>query len=301
MSETLITIVARFAVKTLLKPALKPSVSVATQRLWAEITTRTLLVPSNVNFERSHLGNVPVEKVQPASVKQDAANAVLFLHGGAFLIGSPRSSRSITGRIAKFTGITTYVADYRLAPEHPFPAALDDALVCYRVLLQQGITPDRIALAGDSAGAGLALSLCLRLRDQGLKQPACLALISPWVDLTNSKLAAVADDVLLSEEWLHQGALAYLSGKTATDPLSSPIHADLSGLPPTLIHAASEEILLNDSRRIAQRLAEARVTVSLRQFPHLWHDFQLFAGLISEATQSLKELAEFVCERCTTG
>jgi epsilon-lactone hydrolase len=122
---------------------------------------------------------------------------VLFLHGGAFIIGSPVSHRSITGRLAQHTGANVFVPDYRLAPEYPFPAALEDVLACYRVLLARGYAPAQIAVAGDSAGGGLFLSLCLQLRNQGWAQPACVALISPWAHLTLTRLAPIADDARL--------------------------------------------------------------------------------------------------------
>jgi len=219
---------------------------------------------------------------------------MLFLHGGAFMIGSPVSHRSITGRLAKRTGATIFAPDYRLAPEHPFPAALDDVLTTYRALLEQGYAPERIAIAGDSAGGGLVLSLCLRLRSEGLAQPACVVVMSPWADLTLTRLAPVADDALLRAAWLNQGAAAYLQGHSARDPLVSPLLADLAGLPPMLIQAASDEILRDDSRRLTEILSADGVPVTHREFPYMWHDFQLYAGLVPEATQAVDDIAQFI-------
>ena len=295
--EPIITRIARLAVRTCFKPVLHPRFPIAFQRAWVAAATRTLLVPFGIRFETSRLGDVPVQTIRLKSAPPDSATAVLFLHGGAFILGSPATHRSITGRIAKLTGATVFVADYRLAPEHPFPAALDDALACYRALLARGYAPDRIAVAGDSAGGGLAVSLCLRLRDEGLEQPVCLALISPWVDLRLSQLAPVFDDVLLSHAWLQQGASAYLRNHPAADPLVSPVLADLGGLPPTLVHAAAEEILRNDARRLRDALTAAGVAVTPREFPRLWHDFQLYAGQIPEATRSVEEMARFIIEQ----
>ena len=184
--------------------------------------------------------------------------------------------------------------DYRLAPEHPFPAALDDVFTSYRALLAQGYTPERIAIAGDSAGGGLALSLCLRLRSEGLAQPACAVVLSPWADLTLTLLAPVADDALLRAAWLNQGAAAYLQGHSARDPLVSPLLADLAGLPPMLIQAASDEILRDDSRRLTEILSADGVPVTHREFPYMWHDFQLYAGLVPEATQAVDDIAQFI-------
>jgi monoterpene epsilon-lactone hydrolase len=293
MRESIQARLARFTVRSCLKPALRPAFPIPVQRHWANIATRTLSVPFGVRFSQSSLGGVPTEIVRSKSNAQ-SEDVVLFLHGGAFMIGSPVSHRSITGRLAKHTGATIFAPDYRLAPEHPFPAALDDAFTSYQALLTQGYAPERIAIAGDSAGGGLVLSLCLRLRDEGLPQPACLVVISPWADLTLSGLAPVADDALLRAAWLDQGAAAYLRGHSARDPLASPVLADLAGLPPTLIQAASEEILRDDSRRLADTLSVHGVSVIHREFPHMWHDFQLYAGLVPEATQAIDEIAQFI-------
>ena len=294
MKESIITKLARVVVKTCLKPALQPAFSITTQRRWASIATRTLSVPFGVRFTRSSLAGVPVETVRSKSSAADSGAAVLFVHGGAFIIGSPVSHRSITGRLAKLTGATVFAPDYRLAPEHPFPAALDDVFACYRALLEQGYAPERIAVAGDSAGGGLVLSLCLRLRSEGLAQPACMALISPWADLTLARLAPIVDDALLRATWLNQGATAYLQGRSAMEPFVSPLLGDLSGLPPTLIQAAFEEILRDDSRRLAEALTAAGVSVMQREFPRMWHDFQLYAGLVPEATLAVVEMARFI-------
>jgi len=295
MKEAIVTKIARLAVKTCLKPALQPSCSISRQRLWSNIATRTLPVPLGVHFARTHISGVPTELVRVGTKHRGhSQSAVLYLHGGAFIIGSPISHRSITGRIAKLTGMTVFVPDYRLAPEHPFPAALDDALTCYREILAQGYLPQHIAVAGDSAGGGLVLSLCLRLRSEGLAQPSCTALISPWVDLTLSQLAPIADDPLLRSDWLRLGAAAFLQGRSDQDPLVSPLFATLGGLPPTLIHGASEEILRNDSRRLWTALTRAGVSVRHREFPRMWHDFQLYAGVVPDATRSVEDIAQFI-------
>jgi epsilon-lactone hydrolase len=299
MHESILARLARFTVRSCLKPALQPTFPVPMQRHWANIATRTLSVPFGVRFSQSTPGGVPTEIVRSKSNAR-SAGAVLFLHGGAFIIGSPVSHRSITGRLAKHTGATIFVPDYRLAPEHPFPAALDDVVTSYRVLLAHGYAPERIAIAGDSAGGGLVLSLCLRLPSEGLAQPACVVVISPWADLTLTRLAPVADDALLRAAWLNQGAAAYLQGRSARDPLVSPLLADLAGLPPTLIQAASEEILRDDSRRLNEAMSAHGVSVIHREFPYMWHDFQLYAGLVPEATQAVAEIAQFISGNLST-
>jgi len=255
-----------------------------------------LSVPFGVRFLRSSLATVPTEVVRAKSATA-SSSAVLFLHGGAYMIGSPVSHRSITARLAALTRATVFVPDYRLAPEHPFPAALDDAIACYRALLAQGYSPAQIAVAGDSAGGGLALSLCLRLRSEGLPQPCCLALVSPWADLTLTQLAPVTDDALLHPAWLKQGAAAYLQEHSAQDPFASALYADLAGLPPTLLQAAAVEILRNDARRLAGALTAGGVAVEHREFADMWHDFQLYAGIVPEATQAVTDIARFIGSR----
>lgn len=292
MSQSALARIARVAVRTCLKPVMGPRFSAPAQRRWAYLMTRTLSVPLGVRFEQTKLASTPTEKAQ-AKGRAPSGNAILFLHGGAYLICSPVTHRSITGRLAKLSRATVFAPDYRLAPEHPFPAALEDALSCYQALLEQGYPPEKIILAGDSAGGGLALALCLTLREKGLRQPARLALISPWADQTLSRLTPIANDALLSEAWLAQGSAAYRGGRPASDPFVSPLYADLSELPPTLIQAASEEILRDDSRRLAEALDRAGVSVTYEEFPLMWHDFQLYAGLVPEATQAVAEIARF--------
>ena len=162
MSPSIAASAARLVVRGCLKPALQPAIPLPMQRIWASLATRTLAVPFGVRFAKTNLADVPTERVQSRKGAEASGRAILFLHGGAFLIGSPVSHRSITGRLAKLTDATVFAPDYRLAPEHPFPAALDDAFACYRALLSSGYAPDQILVAGDSAGGGLALSLCLR-------------------------------------------------------------------------------------------------------------------------------------------
>jgi acetyl esterase/lipase len=297
MRESIRAKLARLTVRVCVKSALRPTFSTATQRRWVSMAMRTLRAPSGVRVCPSNMAGVPAETLCSEIHAADSACAVLFLHGGAFILGSPRSYRSITGRLAKLTGATVFVPDYRLAPEHPFPAALDDALASYRALLGRGYAPARIAVAGDSAGGGLVLSLCLRLHGEGLAQPAAVALISPWADLTLARLAPVADDPLLRADWLHQAAAAYLQGRSADEPLVSPLFADLARLPPTLIQAGSEELLCEDSQRLAAALTAAGVSVAHREFPGLWHDFQLHAGLVPEATLAVDEIARFILSK----
>jgi acetyl esterase/lipase len=222
--------------------------------------------------------------------------AVLYLHGGAYCVGSSATHRSITTRLARLTGASVFAADYRLAPEHPFPAAIDDAVAAYRGMLATGLTPDQITIAGDSAGGGLALATALRLRVLGHPLPAALILFSPWIDLgAPDRGPEPAGEVMVSLPWVNACALAYLDGKDAADPLASPINGDLRGLPPTLIQVGQDEILLQDSRRLHQALSAAAVEVALQEYPRRWHVFQTNAGVLSDADRALAAAAAFIC------
>lgn len=297
MSVSLRARMARLVVRLVLKPLLRPAVPIRLQRVWVAAATRTLWVPRAAQFERTRLGGVPGECVAPRGPVRATGKAVLYLHGGGYVLGSPRTHRSITGRLALLAGVAVHVPDYRLAPEHPFPAALDDALSCYRALLAQGCTPGGMVLAGDSAGGGLALALALRLRELGLPQPAGLALISPWVDLACDRLSPIGDDALLSEPWLRADAAAYLATNPVAAPWASPIHANLHGLPGVLIQSSQQEMLREDANRLAAALQAAGVRVQLEVCESMWHDFQLYAGQVPEATQAVQRLAAHIA-RC---
>jgi len=294
LSESPAARIARTIVRLAVKPAFQPAVSISTQRRWISLATRTLLVPRGMRFESATLADVPAERITPTHGVAGTSSALLYFHGGAYLLGSPRGYRSVTGRIAKLAGVTAWVPDYRLAPEHPFPAAIEDALSGYQALLDSGIAADNIVIAGDSAGGGLALTLALKLRELKQPLPAAMLLISPWVDLGATRLNCVPDDPLLSEAWLRQGAAAYLGKMPASDPLASPIHADLHGLPPALIQFSGGELLRNDAVRLVQALRDAGVAVEAQEYTRLWHDFQLYAGLVPEATDALARIGRFV-------
>jgi len=221
---------------------------------------------------------------------------LLYLHGGGYCIGSARTCRSITGHLAKVTGATVYAPEYRLAPEHPHPAALEDAVSSYRALLGQGIAPESIAISGDSAGAGLSVATAVALRDAGLPLPAALVLISPWVDLTctgDSHAIVGSRDPLLTTVGVKRWAADYLGERSAQDPACSPLFADLRSLPPMLIQVGSEEIVLADSTRLHERATAAGVAAELHEYPGLWHDFQMYAGMLRESDEAMKEIASF--------
>ena len=225
---------------------------------------------------------------------------ILYLHGGAYSVGSITTHRDLASRIAAAAGARALVVDYRLAPEHLFPAALEDAVRAYRWLLKKGFSPSRIIVSGDSAGGGLTLALLLSLRAAGDPMPAGAALISPWTDLTvsgeSAKTRAAVDPMIAPHQILPAGQM-YLGTADARNPLASPVFADLHGLPPLLIHVGNDETLLDDSARVARNAYEAGVDVTLRVAPGMWHVWHASAAVMPEAQLAVDEIGAFVKQR----
>jgi len=284
-----------WGVRLSLKPFLAPWIPISIQRGWSNFAALSTLAPKDVGRSMLDMDGVPALLLRPAQC--DARRIILYLHGGAYILGGPASHGKLAAQIGHAAHARVYLADYRLAPEHPFPAALDDAVAAYRWLLAQGNTADQISIAGDSAGGGLALAAAIAIRDSGLPQPAALLLISPWVDLSlggESVQTLAARDPMLRPSWLALGARAYCSDKTTQHPACSPLFASLAGLPPMLIQVGSEEILRDDSLRLEQRAKAAGVRVQLHVYEQMWHDFQVHAGLLDEADAALAEIGSFV-------
>jgi len=245
--------------------------------------------------EKVDAGGVPAEWVTAPGC--DPQRAILYLHGGGYVIGSINTHRRLAYDISAASGARVLVIDYRLAPEHPFPAAVEDAAKAWRWLMQQGFAASRLAIAGDSAGGGLTLATLVNLRDQKLGLPACAVAISPWVDLEglgNSITARAAQDPMVQKDGLLWMAGMYLGGKDAKTPLAAPLHADLKGLPPILVQVGTAETLLDDSTRIAERLHEAGVDVRLAIWPNMLHVFPLFAPILSEGRDGCLEIGAFI-------
>lgn len=255
---------------------------------------------SGTTYTAGQLGEVPVEWVaHPAS---GARGFLLYLHGGAYVTGSPRSHRALTSRLAKSARVCVAAPDYRLAPEHPYPAAVDDALAAYRGLLDQDVSANKIIIAGDSAGGGLALALALRLKSEPLPQPAGIVCLSPWTDLTmsgESVSSRANQEVMLSRQLGMDSAAQYLSGQDPKLPQASPLYADLGGLAPLLIQVGGQEILHDDSTRLAQRASAQGVPVTLQIWPRLWHVWQLHGGLMPESDAAIAAIADFIHARLT--
>jgi acetyl esterase/lipase len=292
------TALMRNLVRGTIKPFFAPSVPVPVKRQGLWLASRTARPAGGSDFQSVEMGGVDVEQVTSGDGEGNAAS-IIYLHGGVFCVGSPVTHRAITSRLARNLDAHVYAVDYRLAPEHPFPAALEDVLTVYRELLNAGETPDRIAIAGDSAGGGLALSTVFAARDLGLPAPAALYIMSPWVDLTlaNSGQAAPRES-MLSWPGLARAARLYAPGATE-DPMVSPLRGDLVGLPPLLIQTGSEEILLAESQQLFEKARHANVTVRLKIYDGLWHVFQAHAGLLASADQALTEGADFLRDHLT--
>lgn len=235
----------------------------------------------------------------------DPARAILFLHGGGYQIGSVASHRDLMQRLSRTGGAAVLGIDYRLAPENRFPAAVEDGLAAYRWLLDEGFAPGSIALAGDSAGGGLAVAVLLKARAEGLALPAAAVLFSPWTDMeasgeTYETRAAV--DPLTQRDKILLMARAYLGrGGDPRNPLASPLHADLAGLPPLLIHVGDHETILDDSRVFAARARAAGVAVDLTVWDRMIHQFQVFAGDIPQAQASIEAAGAFLRHRFAGG
>ena len=258
-----------------------------------------------VEVEEVVVGGVRCEWVEP--LQPERRSVVVYLHGGAFCLGSPKSHRHLVSRLSRLTGLSFVVPDYRLSPEHPFPAALEDSVAVYRSLRAQGFAPEQIALAGDSAGANLLLSLLLSLKKSGDELPACAVCFSPVTDLDRtSPEVAEADrkreprDPMLSPENVAPLRNAYAGRADRKNPLLSPIFGDLSGLPPLLLQAGGDELLLPDSEHFAARAEASGVRVRLEVYPKMWHAFQTFVPLLPAARRAVSASAEFLIQQCVS-
>jgi len=242
---------------------------------------------------------VPGEWVTGSDAGSDGV--LLYLHGGAYMLGSPISHRPLTAALVLASGMRVLALDYRLAPEHPFPAAVEDALAAYRWLLESGTPRERIVVGGDSAGGGLALALLVVARYFGMPLPAAALCLSPWVDLEMAGLSWFvnigADPILPRRDT--SAAQTYLNGAPPTTPLASPLYADLAGLPPLLVQVGSVEPLYSEILAFVQKARMAGVDVTLEIWPEMFHVWQIFAAMLPEAREAVEHLATFA--RARTG
>lgn len=252
-------------------------------------------VASDVRCEPVSAGGIEAEWISAPGAAQD--RVILYLHGGGYTAGSIQTHRAMVARIARASNARALAINYRLAPEHPFPAAVDDTTAAYRWLLSQGYSPRKIVIAGDSAGGGLTLAALAALRDSRQPMPAAAVPISPWTDLEGSGdsiRTKAAKDPMVQQDGLAPSARAYAGNASLRNPLVSPLYADFRGFPPLLIQVGEAEILLDDATRVAERARAAGVAVELEvwdEMPHVWH---VFAKLLPEGQQAIDKIGRFV-------
>lgn len=271
------------------------------RRDWEEGALQTPL-PPDTHIEPLSADGVPCEKVSCGIV--DQSKVMLWLHGGGFNAGSAKTHRELAARLSLATGIPILLPDYRLAPEYPFPAGLEDSVKVYRWLIRHGTHPGHIVVGGDSAGGGLAISTLLSLLDAGEPMPAAAVLISPMLDLTlsgESIQSRAALDPLVSREGLSAAIKLYIGNRDPREPLLSPIYADLHGLPPMLIHVGDHERLLSDSVTLAERASAVGVEVNLDIWAEMWHVWHAFAATLPEGQQALEQIGEYVRQKTSHG
>jgi acetyl esterase/lipase len=229
--------------------------------------------------------------------ESDEHRIVFYLHGGGYTQGSPATHRELVSRVARHSRARVLCIDYRLAPAHPFPAAVEDALTAYEWLLDSGVPASSIALAGDSAGGGLAVAMMLALRDQSCPLPACAACLSPWFDLEGAGPSVLADDdPIVQRQHLLEVAGVYLAGADARHPHASPVYGQLSGLPPMLLQVGTRDLLLDDSRHLESLAKAAGVDVDLEVWPGLIHVWHIWGDGIPEAKAALESVGRFICK-----
>lgn len=263
------------------------------QRRLSELSTALLRPPRGTQVEHMTLGGQPAERVTVGA--SERPRAVLYLHGGGYVIGSPRMYRAMAGYLARISGSVVFTLDYRLAPEHQYPAALDDTVAAFRELVDvHGFDPARIAIAGDSAGGGLAVAAARVLTDAG-SRPGALALLSPWTDPGDHDLPT--RDFVVNSAWGTACAELYRGDADAHDPGYAPMYAKLSGLPPTLVHTGTGEMLNAQIKRFAARLQAAGTDMQLVELTGVWHSGHLLAGMLRESTTAVHDVGVFLRSR----
>jgi len=258
-----------------------------------------LIRATGIEVEQTQIAGVDVDWLRPKNARKD--KVVLYLHGGAYVMGSPRTHRQLVSHIVRAAGVVAVLPDYRLAPEHPFPAAIEDAVAVYSGLLESGFRAEDIIISGDSAGGALSVATLLQLRHAGIPMPAAAVLLSPFLDITGSGESATtrAD----RDPWFDIADLHVVAGYYCPDesewqnPLVSPVFANVAGLPPMLIQVGDDEILLSDSTRLAEKLEAEGVEVELEVWPHMWHVFQMFIRKMPESGAAVRKIAAYIQKR----
>ena len=253
--------------------------------------------PGHISVENITLGGIRAERLRTANTNE--AKAILYFHGGGFVAGVPGNHRPLTWRLADKVNVPVYVIDYRLAPEHPFPAALDDCVAAYRGLLEKGIAPKSIIVAGDSAGGNLTLTTALKFKELGLEQPAALICLSPATDMEGfeSRRSNIRGDAMFTAELFPTLAPHYCPGHDPHDPFISPWRGDVTGLPPTFIQCSAIEMLRDDSVYMADKMKHAGIDVTLEIWPNVFHVWQVMADILPEGRQAIDKIATFARAR----
>jgi epsilon-lactone hydrolase len=301
----------RQAVRQIGRRCLNPALPWPVQRTRLDQATGNTPLPRGTVREQRVIAGLPAEVITAAEATVAASagsRTVVHFHGGGYCVGSPRTAGPWAARLSAQTGCQVIQPQYRLAPEHPYPAALEDARAILRELSAESSRaefnraasgPATLVVSGDSAGGGLALAALTTMRDDGEPLPAGIILLSPWLDLGRDRRAVpdlVRKDVLLSPEWLDACARAYADPSAWSDPLVSPLHATLAGLPPLLIQAGTAELLAPDAELLAARASSAGVDVTYTRWPRMWHDFTLQPGLLAAADSALAQAAWFITQ-----
>lgn len=253
------------------------------------------LMAAGVSVREDSIAGLHARWLTPEQVPDD--KLLLYWHGGGYVVGSYRSHRSFVSHIAREAGVRALLPEYRLAPEHPFPAAVEDSVGVYRALLDQGYEPGNIVVAGDSAGGGLTAAMLLSLREAGDPLPAAIALLSPWLDLSGqgeSMITRADRDPWFHAEGLQHVSRLYCSEGELINPLVSPVFADASGLPPALIQVGDDEILLSDSERFAENMRAGGGQVEVDIWPGMWHVWPMFIGFMPESRRAVEKIGEFI-------
>lgn len=298
--------------RVFVKPCFSPRFSLAFRRKWIKVVGKTLPNAKDVHYQEDSLAGrrtvlaMPSQRARALAGNTDDASHgkqpqhILYLHGGGFVFDGDSTHIEFCGHLANACGTAVWMLDYRLAPEHPFPAALDDAIAAYKALLKRGVPAQKITIAGDSAGGNLALSCAMALQNDDVALPANLVLISPWLDLTCSSHSFYENaelDPMLKVNGLTASANDYLAGQDPEQPLASPSFASaaaLKKLPPTLIQVGSDEILLDDSRKFAAKLLDLQVEHKLTVAAGMWHIYPLHAAQFSASKNAIADIAAFL-------
>jgi acetyl esterase/lipase len=251
--------------------------------------------PEGVHFQRTDLGGVPTTLVTPESLRTDAV--LFYIHGGAYIVGEPAGYHGIGGNYAKMMGAKVYMPDYRLAPEFPFPTPIEDTLLAYKALIDQGIPSNRIVFAGESAGGAMVVSIMVAARNAGLPLPAGGTAISPWANLEHTGISMTNReglDPLNTKAGLDMLARSFLGNALPNHPLASPVFADVTGLPPIQVQIGENELMLSDAMRLATHLGDNRVRVNLEVWPQMFHAWHFYAAVLPEALEALQSSVQFL-------